>query len=130
MKILELRGLKAVRIYQLYQQMLIAYAIMPTTRANSIKEFLCDFESKDIETKRKILRCAAMFYDFSDDDLKNILDFVVADITNVELSQQVHVMTPDEIITTVADVLLKCSEIKSFFWMGNEPTESPTFPSN
>lgn len=130
MKILELRGLKAVRIYQLYQQMLIAYAIMPTTRAKSVKDFLCDFENKDTEEKRDILRCAAMFYDFSDDDLKNILDFAVSDNTKVELSQQVQIMAPNDIIITVADVLLKCSEIKSFFWVGNEPTESPTFPSN
>lgn len=130
MKILELHGLKAVRIYQLYQQMLIAYAIMPTTRAKSVKDFLCDFENKDTEEKRDILRCAAMFYDFSDDDLKNILDFVVADNTRVELSQQVQIMAPNDIIIAVADVLLKCSEIKSFFWVGNEPTESPTFPSN
>ncbi len=128
MKILELRGLKAVRIYQLYQQMLIAYAIMPTTRAKSIKDFLCYFENQNTEEKRKILRCAAMFYDFSDDDLESILDFAVDDITKIELSQQVHVMAPNDVITTVADVLLKCSEIKTFFWVGNEPTESPTFP--
>lgn len=127
---MELRGLKAVRIYQLYQQMLIAYAIMPTTRAKSIKDFLCDFESKNTDEKREILRCAAMFYDFSDDDIKNILDFAVADVTSIELSQQAHAMAPNDIITTIADVLLKCSEIKTFFWVGSEQTESPTFPSN
>lgn len=130
MKMLELRGLKAVRIYQLYQQILIAYAVLPTTRAKSIKDFLCDFENKNVDKKRDILRCAAMFYDFSDDDLKNILDFAVVEPTNIEASQQVHLMAPDDIITTVADVLLKCSEIKTFFWTGNEQTESPTFQSN
>ncbi|MBE6457568.1 MAG: hypothetical protein E7011_02050 [Alphaproteobacteria bacterium] len=125
MKIIELRGLKSVRVYQLYQQVLIAYAILPTTHAASIKDFLTEFETKSPEEKRRILRRAAMFYDFQGDDVLTILDFATVKHTGVEYSQQIHAMTPDEIIKAIAEVLLKCSDIKCFFWEGIEPTVSP-----
>lgn len=125
MKILELRGLKSVRVYQIYQQVLIALAIAPTSGAKSIEQFLCDFEVADIDAKRQMLTTACGLFNFEHDDIRAILDFALDENTGIELSQTVQGLSPDVIINAIVSVLIKCSDIKIFFWTGIKKNKSP-----
>jgi hypothetical protein len=130
MIIKELRGLKSVRIYQLYQQTLIGLALMPTSRAKDIKSFLGEFETKDKDEKREMLRNAVMTYRYDDDDIRSLLDFVLDERTKIEYSQLAGGLSPNEIVEAMAEVLLQCSEIRVFFWTPTNQKKSQTGQSD
>ena len=129
MRIKELKGLKSVRVYQLYQQVLIALGIYPTTQAKDLKTFINEFDEKNIDEKREMLRAAVMLFNFDREDLKSILDFAISEPQGIEVSQIADGMSPDKIADAVTYVLLKASEVKVFFWIPTVQKKSKTSQS-
>ena len=129
MRIKELKGLNSVRVYQLYQQVLIALGIYPTTQAKDLKTFINEFDEKNIDEKREMLRAAVMLFNFDREDLKSILDFAISEPQGIEVSQIADGMSPDKIADAVTYVLLKASEVKVFFWIPTVQKKSKTSQS-
>lgn len=113
-RIIEIKGLKGVRVFQLYQQVLISYACCPMSIAKSIEQFFNDFESTwTIEEKEKALRIGISLFNFEPTDIEIILSFAMND-NNVEVLNDVGIMRPNEISKVILEVFKKVGECEVF----------------
>jgi hypothetical protein len=113
-KIIDIKGLRGVRVFQLYQQILIAYACCPMSKAKSFDEFFSDFEDKwTDEQKEKALRVGISLFDFDPNDINIIASFAIND-NGVEVSNDVSTMTPPELSNIILEVFKKVGAYKIF----------------
>lgn len=126
MKILELRGLKSLRAFNVFHKLMLGIKMVPAYMGEDYASFYERVEKMDLDDRRKVFREAATFVDLEPDEVMALVCFC-ADANGVPYGPaNVGNLDPAAIVELIVEVCLKISEIKVTLISETEKKNSQT----
>ena len=112
MKVLELKGIKSLRVVNVFNTLMLGLKMLPAYMGESYEEFLSRLDQMDPSDQNKMIREAALFVELQKEEVEALLSFC-ADSNGVPYSKEnIKNLKPDEIFEAVVAVCTEYSKIK------------------
>ncbi len=115
MKVLELRGYKALRAMNAFHTLMLGLKMLPAYMAESYEDFYGRIEMMPEVDQEKMIREAVMFVNLQQDEVEAIACFCT-DANGVPYtSENIKNLGPKDIVEMIVAVCVKISQIKINF---------------
>lgn len=112
MKVLELKGFKALRAFNAFHALLFGLKMLPAHQAESYEDFYSRLQDLPLKEQETLLRTAACFVELDEAEVAAMLCFV-CDKNGVPYTEEnLKNLSPDQIVDIIVAVSLKIAEIK------------------
>ena len=112
MKILPLKGFKAIKALNAFHTLLLGLKMLPAYIAESYVDFYGAFETKTEQEKERLLREAVLFVQLTEDEVCALVCFAT-DKNDVPYSEvNIKNLTIDELFEIIVSVCLEIGRIK------------------
>lgn len=116
-KIKPLKGLKALKAFNVYYKLVIALSTSFYNKEKSFQGFLEKFESYDESERKHLLRHACVFVFLDEDEVEALTRFAVDEQQIAYESAAVKTLEPARIIDIMSEVAFEISKCKVFFYL-------------
>jgi len=112
MKILELKGLKSLRVMNVFHTLMLGLKMLPNYMGESYEDFLERVESMPPEDQEKMIREAVLFVELDKSEVEAALIFST-DSNGIPITaENIKNLGPVEIMERIVAVCMKVAEIK------------------
>lgn len=115
MKVLELKGYKSLRAYNVFSTLMLGLKMIPDYMHLSYEEFLGSIDQMNEDDQRKMLKKAAMFVNLEKEEIEAIICFATDKHGVPYSSENIRNLTPDKLIEAIVEVCMQVSKIKVDF---------------
>ncbi len=127
MKVLELKGTKAMRAFNAFQSLMLGLKMLPAYQAESYEDFYARIESLEPDDQEAIVREAAFFVQLEKDELEAVMSFCT-DANGVGYdASNIKNLSPAEFIDGIVAVSMEFAKMKVSLITESKKKKIPNF---